>query len=203
MRWLLTLVLVLLVAPASAQAALSVEDSLRIADRYWGPHECAGRVVVTMDPTLNDRGANGEATGLVATWNGTDFDWRRVSCDIAIMPGLDAGSMCAAIVHEVGHLVNGPAHTGPMAPGALNPTACSPTPTRADVRALIAESLSPAWRITCTPASYAMRCKARRGTQERRYFASVTPTQLSWSYLGQSRVRRQAVARAQRHLQLR
>lgn len=178
-RLLLALLLTFVACPSVAPASPSVIDSLAIADRYWGEHPCAGAVFVSIDPALIERGRHGEATGV--SWTGTE--WRRVSCDIAIAPN----EGCETILHEVGHLVHGADHTGPLSPNALaravRRVCRPPRQHRADLRADILRSLprQAKWRLSCTPTRPRMRCRARaRGWTDRRFHASITATGMTW-----------------------
>lgn len=119
---------------SGAQAAPTVPEALEIADRYWGPHQCAGRMVITEDPTLVARGHGGEATGIAwRTWTGSEWtDWYVRACEATVAPGMDDRDRCQTIVHEVGHMVHGPDHVGPMAPGAIRPWDCWAQPRPAE-----------------------------------------------------------------------
>jgi hypothetical protein len=175
----------ILTFPPVAAAALSVTDDLAIADRYWGPHPCAGQVQVIEDPGLPGRGFAEQAEHGVT---GVPGAWQLVACIVTIAPGLDPVTQCQVIVHGVGHLVYGPGHDGPMAPENLNPVECQPPPVppRKALIASIKQNLpAPAgpWRVNCTRTSRRMTCWARSPHARfiRRYQASIWPSgSFSW-----------------------
>jgi hypothetical protein len=165
MRWLIAALVALLLAPAGASAVYPTgADSLAIADAYWGPHPCRGRVVVTVDPTLPARGHDGEAPGIAIDASG---GWRRVSCVIALAPDLAPDVACEMTMHEIGHLIYGPSHRGRMAHYDARPCFAAGwpvAPRRQLIDAIRADLPTPraAWRISCTPNGMAMRCRATR-----------------------------------------
>lgn len=188
-RYLLAALVATLAIPATAAAAPDpVRDALRIADRYWGSHPCAGRVEVTIDPTLpyRRRGVFGEATGLA--WTGSR--WILASCTITIADDLDPLRHCITVFHEVGHLAH-PAnadHSGPMhSPG--DAAACSTAPKgRAAIIDGIRRELPRGWRVNCTRSSPRMSCwaRSRTGRSVRRYRASVRRDSTTWRELKRS-----------------
>lgn len=109
------------VATLALAAPAQALDGRAVADRYWGPHACAGQVEVIYDATLADRGRDGEAVGIAGSWNG----W-QASCKVSVLPGLSPDRKCEVIVHEVGHLIWGPGHDGPMHPSNLKPECVPP-----------------------------------------------------------------------------
>jgi hypothetical protein len=178
MRYFLPLMAALFVWPVAVQAAAAptLADSLAIADRYVGSHQCAGRVVVTFDATLASRGNSGEATGIAHGPGG----WYVASCDIAILPSLGSYERCVVIVHEVAHLAHGPEHVGLLDP-AFRPPACAPPPsTRADVARDISRSVKFRWRVTCRGPAKRLSCVAQRGRIQRSYSAAITRAGFTW-----------------------
>ncbi len=173
MRTALVALIALALLPCVAQA--DTAKSLRIADAYWGPHPCAGKVQVVFDPTLWERDYAGEAIGVVAF---SDTDWHVERCEIAVQPGMPDEDECRVIWHEVGHLVRGPSHAGVMSYANDGPHACYP-PLRVQIRrALPAPRAS--WRITCgyrNQRTQRTRCKASspRARHVRRFVASIAP----------------------------
>ncbi len=163
MRMLLAVVAVLLLAPADALAVYPTgADSLAIADAYWGPHPCKGRVTVSIDPTLPERHHDGEAPGILLDASG---GWRRISCAITLAPSLAPDVACEMTMHEIGHLIYGPSHEGPMA--HYNAGQCfaegPPVAPRDQLIAAIRADLPApraAWRISCTPNGMLVRCRA-------------------------------------------
>lgn len=173
MRFLLIALVALAVLPASAGA--DTARSLRVADAYWGPHPCAGKVQVEFDATLLDRDYAGEAIGLHML---SDTDWYLERCAIAVMPGMPDEDECRVIWHEVGHLVRGPSHAGVMSYSNDGPHACYP-PLRVQIQRTLPARQAP-WRITCgyrNPRTQRTRCKASspRARYVRSYVASIAP----------------------------
>jgi hypothetical protein len=108
--------------PPQAQAMHRTAEYLEVADKYWGNHQCAGQMRVAEDPTLPDRGVGGEAQGLLATWDGSTWQYSVESCWFSVDPAYHGLRLCVTIIHEVGHFVDpGALHTGPMAPETLGP----------------------------------------------------------------------------------
>lgn len=174
----LALLIAVAATPASAAVREPAEDeptiaqALTIADAWHGAHSCAGRTQVLVAPTHGT--AAGEASGMHAVWVDGMWEWRIERCEIRVAPNLDPGRRCRAIVHEVGHLKydvgrrfadgdDGWWHDGPMAPENLRPPACDgpPHPRRNLIDGIrIDLPIGIAWRITCTPNSARMRCRA-------------------------------------------
>lgn len=157
MRRILVVLLMLLAAPATA-TAMTDAQAIDVAETYWGPHACTGQVVVQPEPgLLNATGYLGHAARAI-TMN-PDGTWQRTSCTIVIDADL-RDSRCQTIVHEVGHLIHGPGHTGPMA--NIDPPACR-IPLRTQlVRHVRAELPGPGWKVWCTPTAWRMTCRAHR-----------------------------------------
>lgn len=182
-RILVAALAALAVTPAAASATFTVNQGQRIADRYWAAHgatdPCHGMpaTAVTISADLIADGHAGEATGLANTWDPatSTLNWYLASCTFTLAPNLSDYDTCAAIVHERGHLIYGAEHTGPMDPRNLRPLECS----RVQIESLIRDELPQPrhWRITCTPASSHMHCRARRPgiVYERRYLAGAVP----------------------------
>lgn len=143
--------LLAVVALATIVAPAHARDPLVIAKIHWQreapgiPHPCpVVQVHYTHELASPDR-----AGEVRATWTGSEFDW---GCDIYIRPGLTEWATCAVIVHEVGHLILGPSHDGPMA--NVDPQECRPTRL---------ESAREAMRATLpAPASWALECRRSR-----------------------------------------
>ncbi len=172
-----------LAAPAAASTpeGPSTAESLAIADAYWGDHPCAGRVhVIENAAVVAGRGNLGEASGMVADWDGTTWQWRVERCEISVAPEPSAAVRCVAIVHEVGHLVHGPGHEGPMDPAALFVSDCLPAPSTPreglirDIRDDL--PLGMPWRVKCGPTGRRMRCRttSTAARYARLYTAKVT-----------------------------
>ncbi|HEX4364694.1 MAG TPA: hypothetical protein VHZ75_09100 [Solirubrobacteraceae bacterium] len=91
-------------------ARADVASDLAVADSVWPGSPCVGRIVIVPDLAMP---ANfvGQALGILDL--GTA--WRRVSCEIALRPSYWAQAspveQCKIVVHEAGHLANGPGHT--------------------------------------------------------------------------------------------
>ncbi len=176
----LALSFAVLAVPTSAQAAEgpTVAQSLAIADAFHGPHACAGQVRVVVDPTLGDRGRDGEPSGMVAFSDGDVWlRWHVARCEVAIAPGLDPAYRCDIIVHEVGHLVHGPAHDGPMSDENLIAPACRALTPRQRLIQRIRDVLpnGSQWRVVCGPSGKRMRCRATHPSARhaRLYRASI------------------------------
>lgn len=175
------LLITFLAPPVSAYAAgPTVAEALVIADAYWGEHPCAGRVhVIENAAVVAERGNLGEASGMVPTWDGATWQWRVDRCEVSIAPESSAAVRCVAIVHEVGHLKNGPGHEGLMDPSALFVNDCMPdvvTPREGLIRDIhdeLPQGMS--WRVTCSPYAHRMRCRAssQRARYARLYVAAV------------------------------
>lgn len=178
--------LLLIVGPASA-AQRSIASDLAIADRYWGQHQCVGKVEVVLDPTLRSKNANGEATGLVPHWSGSSFDWQFERCAISIYSKLKGQIRCSVIIHEVGHLVHGAGHEGPMSQEALLPAWDFCRATRSWRSSLVAgvRELLPkrrAWRVWCNRTSARIKCWAKRRKSRKRFI--VLPSKYSGEFEG-------------------
>jgi hypothetical protein len=174
--------------------AATVAEALRIADRWAArdapghTNHCAGgNLRLTFSNAAVDREATragiparqveGVADGWV--WTGAAWGWDYTRCTATVREGLSAPRTCRAIAHELMHYVIGPAHVGPLDPrhpGALECNQLLPEAT------LTASGKAHRHRRTKTQIARNLRYK-RRAAAER------------------SRVRREAVARAQRHVQ--
>jgi hypothetical protein len=166
-RVLALAVLTLLVAAPSATAY--ERDGLAIADQVWGPHRCSGKVraVYHDDILVQVDGRVVSRDGVVhPVWTGTEWSW-SVSCTIEVRRGLITRRDCQVKVHEVGHLVHGPSHDGPMSAERMNWAACDPTRLELMVDEIRERLPQPArWTIRCRRA----RCTARApGARTRRY----------------------------------
>lgn len=157
MRRILVVLLAVLTAPATA-TAMTTTEALKVADEYWGPHACAGQVVVQPEKgLLANTGYLGHAASAITILG--DGTWQRTSCTIVIDADL-TDARCKIIVHEVGHLIHGPGHEGPMA--NINPPACR-IPLRTQlVRQVRTELPGPGWKVWCTPTAWRMTCRAHR-----------------------------------------
>ena len=165
-----------LTAPAAQARIMRPGDGLRMAEKAL-PSKCAGRTVILEDATLPDRGALGEATGMV-------FDdalgrWRTERCEFSVLPGLDPAVRCEAEIHEYLHIaLEQGEHVGIMAPQTLDSLTwkmCNPPLTRREEAIdMIRETLKnpDAWVIKCSKFKRGkMSCRALKGTKVRRYQA--------------------------------
>ena len=108
-RLLIALLLAGAIVPATA-AARTITQDLAVAQRYWQTDICRGGWLVVPDTSPRLRGA------LASTF--------MADCTIYLDPALDACDREHALLHEVGHFVHGPAHTGPMAYSVLAEAPC-------------------------------------------------------------------------------
>lgn len=209
-RILIFAVLVLLCVPAVSVAHDGIHVDIEAAHAYWQtgtavpePTDANGNVCrthwqITPDTPEHTGTRGGAMTGMAFTYNPTSgtyadangrWDWYIAECVFTVNPTFQGGIRRCAIVHEIGHAIHGPSHTGPMSPEALyNSPGCAPeapvfthtTPrisrySRAMDR--IRRSL-PGWRASCTPSNAVMRCRATRGRSVRRYRVRVTASEV-------------------------
>ena len=168
-----------LLAPSAAQAIIPTpQQSLQIAYNYWEPDAyCNGStpersVEIVWDPTLNDRGFDGLAIGVVLFDDGTYF---LSSCTIAIQPGLPTAVECRVIMHEVGHLNNhrhseGGVMSSPV--GNIDFWRCDPTPREAVIAAVrdqLPESPYWAWTVHCNKSLTRCKGSSPRAKYARRF----------------------------------
>ena len=208
LRILLIAVLATIAAPAPAPAHPSV--GLAIAERIW-PSACTGQTTATLDPTLPTRNADGEATGLRATWTGTEWVWRTEACEYTYGPNLTPFARCRVDIHEYLHLALGQyEHTGPLHPDTLEPVigrvcehlqANAPDPLsphlltdqlppgspRAEVHDAVRAALpgrASGWRVTCTSLRPRMRCRATRARSVRRFSVRRSDDEITVQRIG-------------------
>lgn len=122
-RAVLTAVVALL-ALAPAAAARTIHQDLDAAQAYWKTDLCEGQWQVTPDDPGQRAVRSGAATGIGFTWTGSAWAWHVDRCEFTLDRNLQGCARWRTIVHEVGHFLHGPEHTGPMAPEALNRAVC-------------------------------------------------------------------------------
>jgi len=191
-RTLLAISLLLLAAAAPAPAHANLPAGLAVAERTW-PSACAGRTTASLDVTLPERNAGGEATGLRPTWTGTEWEWRTEACEYTYGPNLSPYERCGLDIHEYLHLAREQAdHTGLLAPAVLDPITAElcrhflPAPRNLvyDTVRLSLPDRPSSWRITCTPVRPRMRCRATRARSVWRFSVRRTGDMITVGRVG-------------------
>ena len=103
-----------LLVPGPAGAAPTNDESLAMAESYWGGTQCAGRASIAEEQAVADKGHGGWVTGTYTTPN--DMSTWVPDCKMALRPGMDDWQRCVVIFHEVGHWKTGAGHSGPGTP---------------------------------------------------------------------------------------
>jgi hypothetical protein len=161
---------------------------LPMARAAWPGSPCAGREVIHL---TGDAALRAQAPALTGH-AGDVLDGMAApqTCEVWLASGMSAGTFCAVLVHELGHLA-GREHTaipGDIMNGAgdIDWPACD-RPTTPPVTAMAKEevrSVLPApaasWRIRCgRKRGSERRCVARRGERVRRYEVTETRNAVS------------------------
>lgn len=167
---LAVVVLVAVLVVPSVAGARSIAEDLADAHAYWGTSVCEGRWDVLPDVTLSQRLHAGEATGVGFTANpeaglwvaadGGRWDWYVARCEFTMDPALQGCARYRVVLHEVGHFVYGPGHSGPMAPGAVD---VAPCPIQPAARASGRHAGTA--KAKCSPSAcptYRLRLRARK-----------------------------------------
>lgn len=158
-----------------ADAAISVSDAKRIADRAWPASPCAGKLVVVPAPWLLELENRDGAVR------------NDGSCRIEIRTGMDPSRRCDVIVHEAGHragLFLAPAPHPPAGVMSAHGDPYPPCHPKVTLRTEVVRELrwllpTPRrlWRVSCGAESRVMRCVAKRGPRVRRFRVHVRRTE--------------------------
>lgn len=144
--------LIAMVALATIAAPAQARDPLAIAAVHWA-REAPGAVnpCPAVEVVITDEMAANHLGEVRWRWTGSDY---TMGCEVYIRPHLSEWTYCRIVVHEVGHLILGPSHDGPMANVA--PAECEPT----RLEAMIEEMRS----ILPVPKTWTIRCRRSRCT---------------------------------------
>jgi hypothetical protein len=191
----LTLIAVCVAAPAAHawtpppdDDAGRLEAFLPMARAAWPGSPCAGREAVHL---AGDDALRAQAVALTGhTGDVLNGMAAPQTCEVWLASGMSAGTFCAVLVHELGHLA-GREHTaipGDIMNGAgdIDWPACDGATTppvtalaKEEVRAVLPAPAA-AWRITCgRKRGSERRCVARRGERVRRYEVTETRNAVS------------------------
>lgn len=135
-----------IVAFATIAELAQARDPLAIAAVHWA-REAPGAVnpCPAVQVVYTDEMAPHHLGEVRATWTGERYEW---GCEVYVRPGLSEWATCNVVVHEVGHLILGPSHDGPMANVA--PRECEPTRLEAARESMREELPAPTtWTIAC------------------------------------------------------